>query len=69
MYLDLTKYWPVSPGRVDRIYGDNVIEHFSLDAVRVVLRHWWEALSVGSRLHLAMPGFERTARAYLDDPS
>ena len=38
MYLDLTKPWPVPPGGIDRIYGDNVIEHFSLEAAREVLR-------------------------------
>lgn len=68
MYLDLTKPWPVPSGSVDRIYGDNVIEHFSLDVCRTVLRHCWDALSVGGSLRLATPDVERTARAYLEDP-
>jgi predicted SAM-dependent methyltransferase len=68
MYLDLTKPWPVPPGRVDRIYGDNVIEHFPLDLVRAVLGHCRDALRPGGRIRLATPDVERTARAYLEDP-
>jgi hypothetical protein len=52
----------------DRIHGDNVIEHFSLNTARVVLRRCWKPLGVGGRLGLATPGMERMARAYLDDP-
>lgn len=68
MYLDLTKHWPVPPGSVDRIYGDNVIEHFPLHVCRAVLRHCWHALNVGGGLRLATPDVERTARAYLENP-
>jgi predicted SAM-dependent methyltransferase len=68
MYLDLTKPWPVPPGRVDRIYGDNVIEHFPLDVARTVLRHCLAALRDGGAIRLATPDIERTARAYLEDP-
>ena len=67
MYLDLTRTWPVPPGSVDRIYGDNVIEHFPLQVCRAVLRHCWEALSAEGRIRLATPDVERTARAYLED--
>lgn len=68
MYLDLTKPWPVPPGSIDRIYGDNVIEHFPLPVCRAVLRHCWNALSFGGGLRLATPDVERTARAYLENP-
>ena len=68
MYLDLTKPWPVPPGRVDRIYGDNVIEHFPLDVARTVLRNCLAALRSGGGIRLATPDIERTARAYLEDP-
>lgn len=68
MYLDLTKVWPVPPGTIDRIYGDNVIEHFSLKTVREVLRHCYVALRPGGAIRLATPDLERTARAYLEDP-
>jgi predicted SAM-dependent methyltransferase len=69
MYLDLTKPWPVPPESIDRIYGDNVIEHFSLPTVRDVLRHCYQALRPGGAIRLATPDLERTARAYLDDPA
>jgi predicted SAM-dependent methyltransferase len=68
MYLDLTKPWPVPMRSIDRIYGDNVIEHFPLYVCRSVLRYCWEALSEGGSIRLATPDVERTARAYLDDP-
>jgi predicted SAM-dependent methyltransferase len=68
MYLDLTKSWPVPPASVDRIYGDNVIEHFPLDVGRAVLRNCYEALRPGGLIRLATPDVERTVRAYLDDP-
>lgn len=68
MYLDLTKPWPVPPGSIDRIYGDNVIEHFPLNVSRAVLRYCRDALSVGGRLRLVTPDVERTARAYLENP-
>lgn len=68
MYLDLTRPWPVPPGGVDRIYGDNVIEHFPLDVARAVLRHCYDALRVGGAIRLATPDVERTARAYLENP-
>jgi predicted SAM-dependent methyltransferase len=67
-YLDLTKPWPLPSGSVDRIYGDNVIEHFPLPVCRTVLRHCWDALGEEGRLRLATPDIERTARAYLEDP-
>jgi predicted SAM-dependent methyltransferase len=68
MYLDIAKPWPVPPGSVDRIYADNVIEHFPLPVSRAVLRHCWDALSVGGGVRLATPDVERTARAYLENP-
>jgi predicted SAM-dependent methyltransferase len=68
MYLDLLRPWPVATESIDRIYGDNVIEHFSLDNVRVVLRHCYQVLRPGGAIRLATPDLERTARAYLEDP-
>lgn len=69
MYLDLTRPWPVPPESIDRIYGDNVIEHFPLPVARAVLRHCLVALKPGGGLRLATPDVERTARAYLEDPA
>jgi predicted SAM-dependent methyltransferase len=69
MYLNLTKPWPVPPGSIDRIYGDNVIEHFSLEVAREVLRHCYSALRPGGAVRFATPDLERTARAYLENPT
>lgn len=55
MYLDLTRPWPVPPGSIDRIFGDNVIEHFPLDVARAVLRHCHDALRAGGAIRLATP--------------
>jgi predicted SAM-dependent methyltransferase len=67
MYLDLTRPWPVPAGSIDRIYGDNVIEHFPLETAREVLRHCYSALRPGGAVRFATPDLERTARAYLED--
>jgi predicted SAM-dependent methyltransferase len=66
-YLDLLRPWPTSGG-VDYVYGDNVIEHFTLRQGRVVLAHARRAMADGATIRLATPDVERTARAYLDDP-
>ena len=68
MYLDLTRPWPVPPESIDRIYADNVIEHFSLEKARDVLRYCYQALRPGGAIRLATPDLERTVRAYLEDP-
>lgn len=67
MYLDLTRPWPVPQQSVDQIYGDNVIEHFSLQVGRDVLRNCHNALRPGGGIRLATPDLERTAKAYLQD--
>jgi predicted SAM-dependent methyltransferase len=66
-YLDLTKPWPVPSGSIDKIYADNVIEHFTLEVGRTVLKNMFEALRPGGTIRLATPDVERTARAYLDN--
>jgi predicted SAM-dependent methyltransferase len=66
-YLDLTKPWPVPNGSIDKIYADNVIEHFTLEAGRIVLKNMFDALCPGGTVRLATPDVERTARAYLEN--
>lgn len=61
MYLDLTRPWPMPPGSIDRIFGDNVIKHFPLDVARAVLRHCHDALRAGGAIRLATPDVERIA--------
>lgn len=69
LYLDISKPWPVPPGRISHVYGDNVIEHFPLAVGRQVLANAFAALRPGGWIRLATPDVERTARIYLDDPS
>ena len=67
-YLDVTKPWGVAPGSVSHVYGDNMIEHLTLDDGRRMLRYAFGALAAGGRIRLATPDVERIARIYLDDP-
>lgn len=67
-YLDVTRPWPVAPGSVAHVYGDNVIEHLTLPQGRQMLRGAFGALCPGGRIRLATPDVERIARIYLDEP-
>ena len=66
-YLDLLKPWPVPPQSVDRVFADNVIEHFTIADARTLLRHAFDAMAPGGGIRLVTPDVERIARAYLDD--
>jgi len=52
-YLDLMKPWPTPP--VDRIFADNVIEHFTIRDGRVVLANALAALCPGGGIRIATP--------------
>ena len=66
-FLDATKPWPVPPGTVEVIWGDNMIEHVPLPLGRAVLRHAYRALRPGGVMRLATPDVERVARQYLEN--
>ena len=63
--LDATRPWPFPPGSVSHVYGDNVIEHVTLDGARDLLRHAATAMGPGGRIRLVTPDTERCAEAYL----
>lgn len=63
--LDATRRWPFPPGSVSHVYGDNVIEHVTLDGARSLLRHAATAMRPGGRIRLVTPDAERCAEAYL----
>jgi predicted SAM-dependent methyltransferase len=63
--LDATRPWPFPPGSVSHVYGDNVIEHVTLDGARDLLRHATRAMRPGGRIRLVTPDAERCAEAYL----
>jgi predicted SAM-dependent methyltransferase len=66
-YLDATRPWPVPAGSVDLIYGDDVIEHVTLEQARLLFRHAFTALKPGGILRLATPDVEAVARQYLEN--
>ncbi len=64
--LDATQPWPFPPGSVSHVFGDNMIEHVSLDGARALFRHAIEAMRSGGRIRLVTPDAERCAAAYLE---
>lgn len=66
-HLDLLQPWPVPPGSVQFVFGDNVIEHLQLDEARIALRHLHAAMAAGGVLRLATPDVEASARSYLEN--
>lgn len=65
-YLDATVPWPVRPGSVELVYGDNVIEHVTLAQARELFRHAFTAMQPGGIIRLATPDVEAVARQYLE---
>jgi predicted SAM-dependent methyltransferase len=67
-YLDMTKPWPVEPGAVQYVYGDNVIEHLTLAQGRSMLRNARAAMVAGGTIRLATPDLGRIANLYVQGP-
>jgi predicted SAM-dependent methyltransferase len=67
LFLDATQPWPVDPGSVELIFGDNMIEHLVLDQARAFLRQAHAALRPGGTIRLATPDVEAAARYYLGE--
>lgn len=57
---------PMDDGSVDEIRASHVLEHFSHTQVAVVLNDWVAKLAPGGVLRIAVPDFEKIARAYLE---
>jgi predicted SAM-dependent methyltransferase len=66
-WLDATAPWPFPDGSVSHVYGDNMIEHVTIDDARAVFRHAHRAMAPGGRLRLVTPDAERFARMYLEN--
>lgn len=67
-YLDITKPWPIEPGAVQYVYGDNVIEHLTLTRGRTMLQYARAAMAAGGTIRLATPDLGRIATLYLQGP-
>lgn len=65
-WLDATAPWPFPAGTVSHVYGDNMIEHVTLDQARRLLAAAARAMSPGGRLRLVTPDAERLCRVYLE---
>ena len=67
-HLDLLRPWPREvDGKVGWVYADNVIEHFSIEDVAVVLENAYRSMTPGGVIRLATPDVEAAAKAYLED--
>lgn len=65
-WLDATVPWPFPDGSVSHVYGDNMIEHVTLDGARALFRHAYRAMQAGGHLRLVTPDAERFARMYVE---
>lgn len=66
-FLDATVPWPVGNDTVDYVYGDDMIEHVTLEQARALFVHAFAALKPGGVLRLATPDVEAVARQYLEN--
>lgn len=56
-------------GSVAEIYASHVLEHWSHQETAAVLADWFRVLAPGGRLRVAVPDFEKIARAFVErDP-
>jgi len=60
--MALDRYF--SPGSIDSIYACHVLEHFSTDEARALIRRFWTLLAVGAELRLSVPDLDRIVRIY-----
>lgn len=64
-YLDATSTWPIEAGALSLVYADNVIEHISLDAGRVMLAEAYRCLRPGGVIRLVTPDIRLHVELYL----
>jgi hypothetical protein len=65
-YLDATTTWPMEDGAASVVYADNVIEHVTLDAGRVLLREAHRCMQPGGVIRLVTPDLRAHVDKYLD---
>jgi len=65
-YLDATRPWPVPNGAAAFVFGDDFIEHLTLDEARSFLAHARHALRPGGVIRLATPDAAKSAEAYIE---
>lgn len=66
-YGDIVCGLSIPSSSCDAIYCCHVLEHLSLDDLRLALRNTYEYLAVGGLFRLVVPDFEQQVAAYLAD--
>ena len=64
-YLDATARWPLEDGSLECVYADNVIEHITLPAARVMLAEAYRCLEPGGVIRLVTPDIRTHVELYL----
>ncbi len=67
LYGDILKGLPVEHGTVKGIYSSHVLEHLSLDDLRVALRNTFALLAPGGLFRVVLPDLEEHIKTYLAD--
>jgi predicted SAM-dependent methyltransferase len=68
-YGDVIKGLPVPPQSAEVVYCSHVLEHMSLDELRVALRNVFSYLRPGGTFRLVVPDLEQLIKTYLADPT
>ncbi len=66
MVMDVSRLSFVYKGNVDLIYASHVLEHFGRHKYKSVLKEWYDSLTPGGILRLAVPDFAKVACGYAD---
>ena len=66
-YGDIIKGLPVEDNELDGIYCSHVLEHLSLEDLRIALRNTYKVLKPGGIFRLVLPDLEYCAHRYLDE--
>lgn len=64
-YGNIVKGLPISPSSCDAVYCSHVLEHLSLEDLRIALRHTHDYLRPGGVFRFVLPDLEELARSYL----
>jgi predicted SAM-dependent methyltransferase len=67
-YGDVIKGLPVPAQSAEVVYCSHVLEHMSLDELRVALRNVFSYLRPGGTFRLVVPDLEQLIKTYLADP-
>lgn len=68
-YGDVIKGLPIPPQSAQAVYCSHVLEHMSLDELRIALRNVFSYLRSGGTFRLVVPDLEQLTRTYLADPT